>query len=232
MMVVTFKQWFNGVHSHTLGSSRWFYIESEYSAFKSVSVNGLAIPNHVMFVCQWQFAHQKHTPVVKYHSSYCSTCTTDVSTMTDCSSSWSGCLGNVIGSRYRDSENQTSVSLPTRGTTTTTTTSLESHSRGFQRRRRRPVYFSSSNGSIASTSPDGQMPHNTDLRRRRPVQPWHIQQQRQQEQKRLLEVQYHLANLPTMCTSSFGSFSQKHPVTLVDSSWWPVSQPSFVCIYV
>lgn len=193
-----------------------------------------------MFVCQWQFAHQRYTPVVKYHSStsYCSTCTTDVSTTTDCSSSWSGCLGNVIDNRCRDSEKQTSVSLPTRGTTTTTTTttsSLESHSRGFQRRqrrRRRPVYFSSSNGSIASTSPDGQTSHNTDLRRRRPVQPWHIQQQQQQQQKRLLEVQYHLANLPTMYTSSFGSLSQKHPVTLVDSSWWPVSQPLSVCIHV
>lgn len=140
--------------------------------------------------------------------SYGSATTTDLSsTATECSSSLSGCLGNVIGNKC----------LEKRAVSPGTTPCLsESRSNGFrrrQRRRRRPVYFGS---GIASASPDC---HDTG-RRRRPVQPWHIQQQ-----TRMSEVQYQLANLST----SYGATAQ-HAVTLVDSSWWPVAPSASVCI--
>lgn len=158
-----------------------------------------------MFICQRQYQQKRSSSIGFNSPSSHSATTTDLSTTTECSSSLSGCLGNVIGNKCLEKSVGTTPCIS------------ESRSNGFrmrQRRRRRPVYFGS--GSAVSASPDC---HDAG-RRRRPVQPWHIQQQ-----TRMSELQYQLANLST----SYGKGAQ-HPVTLVDSSWWPVSQPASVCI--
>lgn len=167
-------------------------------------------------------------------------------TTTECSSSFSGCLGNVIGGARGGSakcpEKKSGFGPGVSFSANTTPCHSETRSNcggtaGFrrrQRRRRRPVYFGS-NGvtvvsgtistSIASASPDCRADSSVAAeatRRRRPVQPWHIQQQ---ITARVSEVRYQMSNLST----TYGNGAQ-HPVTMVDSSWWPVSQPVSVCI--
>lgn len=190
-----------------------------------------------MFACQRQYSRlQKHhgqrttipvgaedaTP--SSHGSVASTIVVgdDLSSnATECSSPVSGCLGNVMAA---------AKCLDKRSTTTEATTTTSSciseprTARRRQRRRRRPVYFGN---TIASVSPDC----SESGRRRRPVQPWHIQQQ---AACRLSEVQYQLANLSATGSNatSYGNGGAQHPVTLVDSSWWPVSSAGLnsVCI--
>ncbi len=189
-------------------------------------------PGIDMFVCQRQFPLQKRSSLERFAASrrasrsppsLFGTGATDLSATAERSSATlSGCLGNVIGGHKCLERDRRS---PAQSCSSTTACISESRSGGGfrrrQRRRRRPVYLSSS-GNITSASPDCRSSQG-DSRRRRPVQPWHLQQQ-----NRVVEVQNQLANLSTV-SSPYGT-SQQHPVTLVDSSWWPVPQQSSVCI--
>lgn len=167
-------------------------------------------------------------------------------TTTECSSSLSGCLGNVIGGRGGSAKCPEKKSTFGSGIVSLSANTTPCHSEtrsngqsagGFrrrQRRRRRPVYFGGNgvtivagtiSSSIASASPDCRADSNAaeGARRRRPIQPWHIQQQ---AAARISEVRYQMSNLST----TYGNGAQ-HPVTMVDSSWWPVTQPVSVCIH-
>lgn len=164
-----------------------------------------------------------------YSSSATSTTTNASTTTTECSPTLAGCLANVMGAggACLELEKRTAAAMASvaQGSADAATVCAGSGGgvRKRQRRRRRPIYFVPGS-SIASSSPDGRS-SLAEGRRRRPVQPWHIQQQ-QQQQSRMREMQCRMANLSTACPSSFGGDCRQRPVTLVDSSWWPVSMPA------
>lgn len=158
-----------------------------------------------------------------YSSSATSTTTNASTTTTECSPTLTGCLGNVmgVGGACLDAEKRMTAMSVVAPVPCSSADAAGGGVRKRQRRRRRPVYFAPGS-SIASASPDTRS-SQAESRRRRPVQPWHIQQQ--QQQSRMQEMQCRMANLSTAPSGqSFGS--RQRPVTLVDSSWWPVSMPA------